>query len=306
MDRSELELVCALAESGSLTEAARRLHIAQPALSRRLAGLEREVGATLFTRGRHGATPTAVGTTLVERATDALAAIRRAEVDTADAAAGRAGRLRIGTTPTLGADMLPTVLAAVRSARPGLHLELVSSGDSPWLHDEVRAGRLDVAVAVVHPESRSRDAGDALRVAVSGPQTFALVIPADHRFASRRWINRAQLIDEPIVALRGGEGLRIMLDALFAELGVEPAVSIETTEREMLIPFVAAGLGVTIVPEVFARQRAGEGLVVLPLRPALVRRVGVVVRAGPLPAAIEAFVATVRTHLGPSPPMLRR
>src|SRR5436305_7247996 len=96
MDRADLELVVAIARAGSLSRAARELHIAQPPLSRRLQHLEREVGAALFLRGRHGATPTAVGRTLIVGAEAALAAIARAEQDALDAAAGRAGRLRIG------------------------------------------------------------------------------------------------------------------------------------------------------------------------------------------------------------------
>src|SRR5439155_4475824 len=139
MDRADLELVVAIARTGSLTAAARELHMAQPPLSRRLQHLERDVGAPLFLRGRHGAVPTAVGRTLVDAARDALKAIARAEQDTADAAAGRAGRLRIGVTPTLGAVLLPAVLAAFRRAHPGVRLDLTSSGDSAWLRQQAGA-----------------------------------------------------------------------------------------------------------------------------------------------------------------------
>src|SRR5213592_4551151 len=110
MDRADLELVATLAASGSLTAVAAELHVAQPALSRRLARLERLVGAPLFTRSRAGTTPNALGRLLAERSREALAAIDRAERDTRQAAEGRVGQLRIGTTPTLGADLLPSVL----------------------------------------------------------------------------------------------------------------------------------------------------------------------------------------------------
>src|SRR3954471_9306932 len=129
MDRADLELVVAIARSGSLTAAARQLHIAQPPLSRRLQHLEREWGAELFLRGRHGATPTAVGRALVDGAGAALAAIARAEQHAVDAAAGRAGRLRVGVTPTLGATLLPEVLASFRRSHPDVRLDLTSSGD---------------------------------------------------------------------------------------------------------------------------------------------------------------------------------
>src|SRR3954464_201932 len=149
MDRADLELVAAIARAGSLSGAAKQLHIAQPPLSRRLQQLEREIGAALFLRGRHGATPTAVGRSLIAGADAALAAIQRAEQDALDAAAGRAGRLRVGVTPTLGAVLLPGVLAAFRRAHPDVRLDLTSSGDSAWLREQAGTGQIDIAVAAL-------------------------------------------------------------------------------------------------------------------------------------------------------------
>lgn len=234
MDRSDLELVVAIAQAGSLSGAARALHIAQPPLSRRLQHLEREVGAALFLRGRHDATPTAVGRSLIEGARAALAAIARAEQDAADAAAGRAGRLRIGVTPTLGAVLLPAVLASFRRTHPDVRLDLTASGDSPWLRHQAAAGEIDIAVAALapHPEPNAT-------VALAGEQRFVLIAPIELRLSKA--VRRRALADLPLVALTAGEGLRQQLDQLFAELGAEPNIAIETSEREMLMPFVAAG-----------------------------------------------------------------
>lgn len=290
MDRPDLELVDTLERHGSLTAAAAVLHVAQPALSRRLARLEREVGAELFVRGPHGMQPTPAGRTLAARAATALAAIERAELDTADVVSGNQGRLRLGTTPTLGADLLPGVLALARAEQPGLQLDLVVDGDSATLVDGVRSGALDLAFATLAGGDH-----DGLDIAVAGPQTFVLVIPADHPLASTRVVTHRHLAHEPVVALRGGQGLRTVLDAVFAGIGAEPTVSVETPERELLIPFVTAGLGVTIVPEVFARQRAGPGVVVRPLRPAVTRAVGAVVRTGPQPELLRRFLVAARS-----------
>ncbi len=290
IERADLELVVTVADAGSLSAAARRLHIAQPALSRRLARLEHDLGAQLFVRGRHGAVATPAGRTLIERGRAAIAALDRAEQDTLDTAAGRAGRIRIGTTPTLGADALPPVLAELRRRCAGARLELVASGDSAWLRQAVRDGELDVAMAVIDPSD-----GDGLEVAVSAAQRFALAVPADHRFAAARSVPRHRLVGEPMVCVSHGQGLRAVVDAVLAELGSEPVVSIETSEREMLLPFVTAGLGVTLVPEVFALQRAGPGVMVRPLRPRVERTVGVIVRRGERAALIDAFVTAART-----------
>jgi len=293
MDRADFELVVAVARTGSLTAAARALHTAQPPLSRRLQQLERQVGAPLFTRGRHGATPTAVGRTLVDRAEEALAAMALAEQDAADAAAGRAGRLRIGVTPTLGAVLLPPALAAFRRSHAHVRLDLRSSGDSDALRADVRRGALDVAIAVAPGR---REAGT--RVALKGEQRFVLIAPVDMQLPTARGkpVPVSVLKDLPLVSLPRGEGLRSQLDAVMAELGVEPDLTIETSEREMLVSFVAAGLGASLVPDGVVRSRAVPGVRVHELEPPVTRPVGAIVASGPLPQLVDDFLAAVARH----------
>jgi DNA-binding transcriptional LysR family regulator len=266
------------------------LHIAQPPLSRRLKRIESEIGAPLFTRGRHGATPTIVGRTLVDRAETALAAIRRAEQDAEDVAGGRTGRLNIGVTPTLGAVLLPGALAAFRQSHRDVRLDLVASGDSAELRQRVRDGQLDVALAVL-----ARPAEPGTRIALRGQQRFVLVAPRDLRLGRSTTapkVRRSVLADLPVVALSKGTGLRQQLDDVFDELGVSPEIAIETSEREMLVPFVAAGLGVTLVPEGFVTGRA-PGCTIYELDPPVRRPVGAVVAKGQTPALVAALLDTL-------------
>ena len=301
MDRADFELVVAIAHTGSLTGAARQLHIAQPPLSRRLQQLERTVGAPLFVRGRHGATPTPVGRALVESAVQALAAMRRAEQDAFDAAAGRSGRLRIGVTPTLGAVLLPAVLAAFRRTHQRVRLELVASGDSLSLRQMAAAGELDIVVAALAPSPEPNT-----RVALSGHQRFVLVAPADLRLSDP--VRRVALADLPHVTLTSGEGLRQQLDLVFAELGAEPTIAIETSEREMLVPFVAAGLGVAMIPEGFAGARPAKGVRVHAITPLVSRDIGAVVTDEDSTALVLDFLDVLadRTDLVRARPARRR
>lgn len=297
MDRADFELVVAIARTGSLTGAARQLHIAQPPLSRRLQQLERTVGATLFLRGRHGATPTPVGRALVEAAETALEAIARAEQDTADAAAGRAGRVRIGVTPSLGAVLLPEVLAAFRRTHPLVRLDLVASGDSASLRQRVAAGELDVVVAGLGPSPEPHT-----RIALIGEQRFVLIAPAEFKLQDP--VRREKLVDLPHVTLTSGEGLRQQLDLVFAELGAEPNIAIETSEREMLMPFVAAGLGVALIPEGFARARPAKGLRIHDLAPVVRREIGAVVTDAETSVVVREFLECLEdgTELATGPP----
>ncbi|HEX4818681.1 MAG TPA: LysR family transcriptional regulator [Acidimicrobiales bacterium] len=288
MDRADFELVVAIARTGSLTAASRQLHIAQPPLSRRLQQLERTVGAPLFLRGRHGATPTPVGRALVESAEVALAAMERAEQDAADAAAGRAGRLRIGVTPSLGAVLLPDVLASFRRTHAKVRLDLVASGDSAALRQQVAAGDLDIAVAGLAPSTEPH-----IRVALTGEQRFVVIAPVDLRLPPA--VQRRALVDLPLVTLTSGEGLRQQLDLVFAELGAEPNIALETSEREMLVPFVAAGLGVALIPEGFARARPAKGLRIHDVDPVVRRAVGAMVPDVDATALVDQFLVALET-----------
>jgi DNA-binding transcriptional LysR family regulator len=99
----------------------------------------------------------------------------------------------------------------------------------------------------------------------------------------------------PLVSIGAGEGLRVVVDQVLAGLGAEPVVTIETSEREMLIPFVAAGLGASVVPEGFARERASTstGVSTYQLVPPVRREVGVVVGPGRPGTLVAAFVDEV-------------
>lgn len=284
LQRPDLELVVELADGGSLSAAARRLHVAQPALSRRLAALERRLGGPLMERSRHGTTPTPAGRVLVERARAVLHQLELAEHAVGEALAGRAGGLRLGTTPTLGADLLPALLGRLRDAHPGLSVDLRTSGDSPRLRAEVAAGDLDAALAVVDRRS------PGTTVLLRGRQRFALVLPADHPLAARAAVDRSELVDLALVALPAGEGLRVLLDSLLTELDARPRIAVEAEHRELLVPLVAAGLGATLLPEGFARERATADVAVATLRPPVERPVGMVVPAvDRLPAATASL-----------------
>lgn len=288
MDRSDLEMLVTLHREGSLTAAASRLHTAQPALSRRLRRLERDLDVILFERGRRGATATPAGRVVIDASAAALRAIAEVERQARRAAAGETGTLEIGTTPTLGADALPAALAAFRSAHPDVHLALRSSGNSGELRAAVQDGELDLAVAVVPTVLE-----DGLTVGWPGRQQFVVVVPADDPLARAGIVTHADLARRPIVALARGEGLRLVLETVFADLREEPDIVIETTEREMLIPFVAAGLGITLVPRQFAVHRAGTGTVVLPLDPPVTREVGVLLREDQTDPLVWTFAELV-------------
>ena len=288
--RSDLELLVMLDDRGSLTAAAAALGVAQPLLSRRLASLERRVRVRLFERGRSGATPTPSGRVACGAARLALDAFAQAERTLAAVARGERAVLRVGVTPTLGADVLGPVLAAHRQRFPDVGLELVTSGDSAALRAEVAHERLDVALAVETPASGVRELWH-------GVQTFVLAVPSAHEFADSPSSGplALDLVGEcDFVALGSSEGLRGLLESLSPRWGHPPRVVVEPTEREMLLPFVAAGLGCALVPERFARSRAQSGVVLRAMTPRVQRNISLCGSTRARSAAVDAFVDTLR------------
>src|SRR5207245_8535543 len=162
-------------------------------------------------------------------------------------------------------------------------LDLVASGDSAALRQRAAGGELDLAIAglAAHAEPHSA-------IALVGEQRFILIAPTELRLPDA--VPRRALVDLPFVTLTSGEGLRQQVDLVFAELGAEPNIALETSEREMLVPFVAAGLGVALIPEGFARARPAQGLRIHALDPVVRRDIGAVISDGQVSTLVAAFL----------------
>ena len=144
----ELKHFVLIAEHRTFTEAARRAHLSQPALTASIQRLEQELGARLFHRGRSGAELTAAGAALLPRARAALATVDEGRRAVAEIAGLRAGEVRVGAGATACTYFLPPILAAYRERHPGVRLllrEAFSAQLEAMLHD----GQLDLAVITV-------------------------------------------------------------------------------------------------------------------------------------------------------------
>src|SRR5687767_13820830 len=135
----------AIVETGTFTEAAKRVHLSQPALSASIRRLEDQLGAPLLHRGRTGAEPTAAGDALLPRARAALAAIDEAKRAVEEVTGLRAGEVRIGAGATVCTHLLPPLLARFRREHPGIKFrlrELNPDAVEAALHD----GELDLGI----------------------------------------------------------------------------------------------------------------------------------------------------------------
>lgn len=263
VDTRHLEYFVAVAEEGSFTRAAHRLQTVQSAVSAGVRTLEREVHATLFVRTTRRVELSDAGRALLPEARAAIESVDRVHDVVAAAESGLRGRLRLGVFAN--SDMVDAPLFAGRfhELYPGVALSVVASpAGSTGLADDVRAGRLDVAITGLPLADLA-----GLRTHELLTDEFVAVVPESHELARRAVLGLDDLVAEPFVDGPPGFGNRVVLERELAARGLRRTVVVESPDMGLVPRFVAAGLGVAAVPA-FVLHPA-PGAVTRPLDPAL-------------------------------------
>jgi DNA-binding transcriptional LysR family regulator len=256
-------------EIGSLTQAARALHLTQPAVSQQLRELERALGVRLLERANGRVVPTAAGSAI-------LGPVRRAQAAVAEIAAvalacrsGEAGRVRLGTGATACIYLLPRILAAARRRMPGLEI-IVETGNTPDILRRVEQGTLDAGLVTL-PSALNRA---LVRVKLRRDELVALMPAAT---ALDGAITPAQLAAQPLILYERGGDTRGIVDAWFRSGGVTPRPIMELGSVEAIKVLVGSGLGASVLPRL-ALEQAVPGARQCPLRPTTARELGLVMR----------------------------
>jgi DNA-binding transcriptional LysR family regulator len=246
MELRHLRSFTVLADERHFGRAAARLHIAQPALSQQIKQLERELGVSLFTRSTRRVEPTEAGLRFAEHARTVLGDVARAEAEMEQLASGHAGRVSVGFIGTATYDVLPRVAREVRRQLPDVELELRGELLSPQLVTGLGDHTYDVALLRPDP----LNSGD-LTLRPLRTEPLVAVLPAHHPLAGRRRIPLSALADEAFVMHPSGHRSSMHEEVLraCAAAGFEPTAVTEVGETATLVVFVAAGLGVALVPE---------------------------------------------------------
>jgi LysR family hca operon transcriptional activator len=263
MELRHLRYFVAVAEEGSLTNAAeRRLHTAQPSLSRQIRDLEIEVGVPLLERRARGITLTAAGHTFLDHARLALL-----QVDAAGEAARRAARpdKRIFTIGFLAGQelvWLPEALRILRSEQPDIDITLASQS-SPELAGALMRGKVDVAFL-----RREKDApGITFKPLIEEP--LVAVLPAGHRLAAAQTVRLADMADEIYIApTRVAPALKAAIESFAAKSGVALQPRYDAENLSSVLSLVASTGGVTLLP-LYVTLMLPAGIVVRPFQGAV-------------------------------------
>jgi DNA-binding transcriptional LysR family regulator len=252
-DLRRLRAFHAVARTGSFSAAARELGYMQSVVSHHVAALEREFGLTLVNRGTRPVSVTDAGNRLLRHTEAALGHVTAAEDELHAVAGLESGSLRIGAFLSASNSFVPRALARFEAAYPDVEVRLEHVEEPEELR-RLRSGDLDLAVVFrVREELESgrhqADEGFDNRYLADDP--YRVVLPLTHPLARRRRLRLADLAAERFTAPPSGgfHPYRTLLERLCADAGFEPNVAHEVNDVTVARAFVAAGLGVAVLPE---------------------------------------------------------
>lgn len=291
----QLRGFAAVAREGSFTRAAQTLFLSQSALSALIRGLEAELGLRLLDRTTRRLELTEAGHELVPTVERVLADLDHAAHDLREAAQARRGRVRIGTTPLLAASMMPELMKSFAAAHPGIALSLADAS-ADLLVEQLRLGELDLALATFDSTT-----GADLQLETLAGDPMVLVCSREHALAGAKRVRWAELLEQPLLLLKPGSGLRALVEQSFAPLGGCPRPAQEVSHISTALALAAAGLGLAILPAyaLKAGGAAAQGLVGVPLvEPEVGRQLSLAqLRQRSLSPAAKALVEHLRSHL---------
>ncbi len=243
MELRHLRYFVAVAEEGSLTVAAeRRLHTAQPSLSRQIRDLELEVGAELLTRSARGVELTAAGRVFLDHARLALAQVDAAKESARRAAHPDKRTFAVGFLSGHELEWLPEATRILRDELPKIEVT-ISSNHSPLLADALVRGKLDIAF--LRPETDTPD----LAYRLLRREPLVVVMPSDHRLASQDAVAPQELAGETFLGMSDtAPALRRIIEAYLQRSDVELTPAHEVDYLSMAISLVASTRGVALLP----------------------------------------------------------
>jgi DNA-binding transcriptional LysR family regulator len=250
---TRLRVLAAVAEHGSVTAAAAALHYAQPSVSHHLARLEAETGAVLIRRVGRGVRLTEAGRLLATRATEILGRLEAAQAELDEHTGLRAGRVRLAAFPSALGTIVPVAAARLRATHPDLALELTEV-EPPEALQLLRAGEVDAAVVFRYWDDDPAHTDDDLRLDQLDEEALHLVGPLDADWSG-------ELADHAGADwIAGCERCRNHLLRMCERVGFTPRIQFTTDDYVAAQALVAAGLGMTVLPDLALRAYRRPGV----------------------------------------------
>lgn len=242
MELAQLKYFQVMANIRHFTRAARMLDVTQPALSRSMAKLEKDLEVSLFKRSEGEIELTPEGERLLRRVDRILREVDSAREEANNAGAEVSTEFKLSFIHSLGSYVLPHILQDFRALYPDIRIQL-NQQDSATLAQQVAAGETDLCLCSTIPTTEY-----SAWVYLWSEELF-VTVPLGHPFAERKKINLNELVDEPLIAMKSSYSLRILVDQFFDLAGIHPEITFEGDDVSTMSGLVAAGLGVSLLPK---------------------------------------------------------
>lgn len=279
MNLRQLRYVVATADHGTMTSAAQALYVAQPALSRAVRELERELGLELFARSGRGVVLTPVGEQVVRQARAALDAVDAIEGLAVTRADGRGAELRIAVTASLEPELTGGLIPRFARNQPAVRVRVVRCADRDQIAAVLRGGRADLALTDLPvPGDMTAHPFEQREVVLISPPALKVREP----------VPPAALDGMRLVLPARGSARRAEIDTMLRRIGARPVVAVESDERGAWLGWVRAGRGSLL----WYRNQIDdtEGVTVRSFMPPLTRMIGLVHAHRRLPPAARDFL----------------
>ena len=247
MEMHQLRYVVAVARTGNFSRAAEQCHVAQPSLSQQIQKLEVELGERLFDRMKREARLTAHGKVLLRRAVKILEEVDAAKREATEARSLLRGVLTVGVLPTIAPYLLPDVLAVFAEKFPGVEI-VIQEDTTERLLKLAHGYEIDFAVASRPiPEDR-------MEVRDLFAEELRLALPPGHPLTRKRSVTLSDLEHERFIVMKEGHCLGDQLLGFCERRDLKPNISFRSAQLETIQALVTSGLGVSLIPEMAARD----------------------------------------------------
>ena len=256
MNSRQMQYAVLLAETGSFSQLAEKMKLSQPALSKQILALEKELDVQLFDRSRTPVVPTAAGAHFVREAQELLHREDQLMRSMAQFRSGEKGQLTIGSTPFRSAYLLPPVVQKVREKFPGIHIKLVEEG-SDLLRKDTAEGKFDLSVVNLPVDEA------VLNTYPIEPDQLVLVIPDTllSRFphlSGKSHVDFRDCGELPFAVVSAQQEMRILFDKICAQSDLQPNIAAEVVGLTTAWEIVCTGAAATVLPLQFVRQVIGS------------------------------------------------
>lgn len=241
MDLRQLEILKAIAETGSFTAAGQKLRVSQSAISRQILLLEQELGEQVFHRVGRRVRIAPAGEVLVQLSLRIFQDVQDTLADLSERRESPRGLLRLVGGMTVCLYVFPALLAELQRQHPRLDFKVTSASSEKCIA-ELRSGAADLGMLTL-----PIDAPDLVAVPVLQEELLLITAP-DHPLARRRTIMASDLARQPFVLFESGSNTRRVLDEFFLRERVDPRIVMETENVEIIKAMVRGGMGIGIAP----------------------------------------------------------